>query len=170
MFFSQMVLFKSYVVPKMAVVFHVLVIMNCPLCPQCELPICASCSDELSRARPKMPLFALANEMWIGYINEYIYEHQVTYIELLCASPVNTAMLSVILQWFNDRVSGSSLAHLSNARLGTKGNVTCFSLPWEEIFQTFPKMVEGIIYLDWVKIWLASFKWLSKVTLTITRS
>ena len=22
--------------------------MNCPLCPQCELPICASCSDELS--------------------------------------------------------------------------------------------------------------------------
>ena len=111
--------------------------MNCPLCPQRELPICASCSDELSRPCPEMPPFALANEMWIGYIKEYIYEHQVTYIELLCASPVNTAMLSLTLQRFNDRVSGSSLAHLSNARLGAKGNVTCFSLPWEEILQTF---------------------------------
>ena len=27
--------------------------MNCPLCPKCELPICASCSDELSRTTPK---------------------------------------------------------------------------------------------------------------------
>ena len=84
-----------------------------------------------------MPPFAFANEMRIGYTNEYIHEYQVTYIELLRASPVNSAMLNLTLQRFNDRVSGSSLAHLSNARLGAKGNVNYFFLPWEETLQTF---------------------------------
>ena len=111
--------------------------MKCPLCPEREMPLCASCSDELSRAHPKMPPFALATKMWIGYINEYIYEHQATYIELFFASPDDTAMLSTTLQRFHDRVSGSSLGHLSNTRLGARGNVPFFSLPWEEILQTF---------------------------------
>ena len=50
-----------------------------------------------------------------------MYGHQVTYIGLLCASPFNVAMLSLTLKRFNERVSGSSVAHLSDARLGTKG-------------------------------------------------
>ena len=82
--------------------------MNCPLCPQREMPICASCSDELSRAHPKMPPFALPTKMWIGYINEYIYEHLVTCIELFFASLGDTAMLSATLQRFHDHASGSS--------------------------------------------------------------
>ena len=117
-----------------------------------------------------MPPFALATKMWIGYINEYIYEHQVTYIELFFAGPDDTAMLRMTLQRFHDRVSGSSLGHLSNTRLDARGNVPFFHYHGRKSSKHFPKMVEGIINPHEVKIWLASFKWLSKVTLTMTHN
>ena len=113
-----------------------------------------------------MPPFALATKMWIGYINEYIYEHQATYIELFFASPDDIAMLRMTLQRFHDRVSGSSLGHLSDTRLDARGSVPLFfTTMGGNPRKHFPKMVEGIINPDGVKIWLASFKWLSKVTL-----
>ena len=54
------------------------------LCPNCEIPVCAECWGSLRKQQ--LPKFALANDLWTGYIPAMIYEQKVTYMELLCAS------------------------------------------------------------------------------------
>ena len=92
-----------------------------------------------------LPSLALANEMFVGYMYDYIYRHEVTYVELLCSSVMNTAMVSLVLEKFGERVTGASKAHQAGVRLGAKGNVTCFALPWEDVLSIFTSSASNVI-------------------------
>ena len=77
---------------------------------------------------------------------DYIYLQGVTYVELLCSNVMNAAMLSLVLEKFGERVTSHSKAHQAGVRLGAKGNVTCFVLPWEDVLSIF-NATEGNVTL-----------------------
>ena len=64
------------------------------LCPECEVPICGECEASITKPKPSRPQLSLSNDLWFGYIPELIYEKEVTYMELLCASICHPTMMS----------------------------------------------------------------------------
>lgn len=46
--------------------------------------MCVECMSEVKCKR--MPQFALSNDMFFGYTPHIIYEHDVTIVEMICAS------------------------------------------------------------------------------------
>ena len=60
------------------------------LCPECKVPLCKSCMLTLqdSSIGPQM----LINDNWIGYIEEFIYQVQVTWMEKTVTSPYWTGL------------------------------------------------------------------------------
>ena len=64
------------------------------LCSECEVPICDECEASIDKPKPSRPQLSLSNDLWFGYIPELIYEKEVTYMELLCASICHPTMMS----------------------------------------------------------------------------
>ena len=74
-------------------------IRKCPpqqTCPLCEAPICHSCLGALHEAR--CPPEALSNDLLVFYAPKEIYQHEVTFMELVCASPCITTMICFSLE------------------------------------------------------------------------
>ena len=105
------------------------------LCEQCEVPICRSCLDCLSKK--KLPPASLANDMWTGYGPERLYQDKVTVMEMLCASPYITNLVCLTME-ARYRVEGAPLdqtAHMPRHRFGARGNAITFPLPWEDLLR-----------------------------------
>ena len=60
------------------------------LCRSCEIPLCAECKLKLETV-PIVPK-GLANDNWHGYVDAWIYEQKVTWMEKTCSSPYWTGM------------------------------------------------------------------------------
>ena len=121
------------------------------VCAQCQLPLCRECKPYLSRewkpdlqcAEPSMPPFCLGNDMMVFFAPRELYTLDVTVMEMLCASVCITSMICFTLEtkYRNQLSQGGSVhpydwtLHMARHRMGSRGNVTSFPLPWEALLQ-----------------------------------
>ena len=54
-------------------------------CLECRVPVCTDCRLCLSR-NEKSPV-SLANDNWVGYVQGWVYEQEVTWMEKIVSSP-----------------------------------------------------------------------------------
>eukprot|EP00435_Cladocopium_sp_Y103_P056182 s569_g18.t2 len=112
---------------------------RCPsgqICSACRGPVCVHCWQHL-RAKQVSSL-ALANDMLVFYTPRLIYRQDVTFMELVCASPCFTAMACFSLEkkLLGDRALDQD-AFMNRNRLVARGNATTFPLAWEDLLQNF---------------------------------
>jgi len=105
-------------------------------CPKCKLPLCRECSSYLKKKTPSVPPAALANDMMVFYEPAELYTHQVTTMELLCASVCLTSMICFTLEAKYRRENPlDEQVHMARHRMGARGNATSFPLPWQQLLQ-----------------------------------
>ena len=114
------------------------------LCAECEVPICSECEASITKPKPCRPQLSLSNDMWFGYIPELIYEKEVTYMEMLCASICHPTMMSFQANcygWNNKKEK----VHMQEHRVGARGNMAAFQVPWETIFAEMHRLKETAV-------------------------
>eukprot|EP00435_Cladocopium_sp_Y103_P017701 s2018_g4.t1 len=105
------------------------------LCHACEVPLCRSCMVRMKQQQHAAVPQALCNDNWCGYPLALLYTHRVRWIEAAVASPVWTSVVSYYIEADHGHLMQEEL-HRSDHRLAIRGNVSSFSLPWEDIFAT----------------------------------
>ncbi len=107
------------------------------LCRNCRIPLCDDCHDDLNEG--KLPADALANDNWQDFMLSYIFEHDVTYAELVAASIVHPSMSTVEINVYEKwhQYSGNDalpkLVHKHNGVMGAIGAITAFILEFEDV-------------------------------------
>ena len=116
---------------------------NQTLCEHCEIPMCMYCFGTISRHGQKPPQ-ALSNDLMIYYAPRELYELDVTFMEMICASPCLTTMACFSLEkkYRNERVMDELLQNNAR-RIAARGNATTFPLPWEQILAQLQDFEEG---------------------------
>jgi hypothetical protein len=109
------------------------------LCKECEIPICNECWSALDNAKPHRPTLALSNDLWFGYLPQVIYDTEATYMELLCASVCHPTMLSFQVNCYGWDTKKERV-HMQKHRVGARGNMTAFQVPWENVFSEMEKI------------------------------
>ena len=111
------------------------------LCPDCELPVCRSCWLRMRHDdHPGVPQ-ALANDNWVGPPLELLYTERVRWIEAAAACPVWTSMVCFYLEEDKGHLLEEHLHHSAH-RVKVRGNVSSFSLPWEDVFIHLQRLQE----------------------------
>ena len=102
------------------------------LCQACELPLCRDCLEHMCKQSACAVPEALANDNWFGYPTELLYTHKVRWIEAAAASPVWTSVINYYLEADRGNLIEEHL-HRPEHRTAIRGNVSSFSIPWEEV-------------------------------------
>ena len=102
------------------------------LCESCELPLCRNCLEHMCKQNPSAVPEALANDNWFGYPTELLYTYEVRWIEAAAASPVWTSVINYYLEADRGNLIEDHL-HRPEHRTAIRGNVSSFSIPWEEV-------------------------------------
>ena len=104
-------------------------------CPKCKAPVCDFCWVAVHNQKT-MPATALANDMLMFFAPKMIYQMEVTFMELVCASPCFTAMCCFSLEkkLLGDRALDQD-AFMPRQRLAARGNATTFPLAWEDMLR-----------------------------------
>ncbi|CAJ1386816.1 unnamed protein product, partial [Effrenium voratum] len=112
------------------------------LCEERETPVCRACFESLKKK--KMPPVSLANDMWVGYSPERIFEEKMTALELICASPCVTTMVCMSMEARHRHASApfDETAHMARHRYGFRGNPLTFPLPWEDLMRELQSVGE----------------------------
>ena len=100
-------------------------------CRKCQLPICRECKLSFFTDREiQMPPAALANDMMIFYAPSELYTHDVTAMEMICASVCLTSMICFTLEAkYRKENPFDSEFHMKRHRMGAPGNATSFPSP-----------------------------------------
>ena len=85
-----------------------------------------------SKATPCAPM-ALANDSFYGYAPAIIYEWLVRWIEAAAACPAWTSMILLYLEADHEHLM-REVMHKPQHRIGVRGNVYSFPMPWEDIY------------------------------------
>ena len=112
-------------------------VKNGYLCPQCKVPICTTCRMHLqdNEIGPQM----LINDNWIGYIESWIHEAQVTWMEKTVTSPYWTALTLFTLARRDGKKTERKRHKLhdamysTNARVAFKGQLYSAPMDWRSI-------------------------------------
>ena len=102
------------------------------LCQACELPLCRNCLEHMCKQNACAVPEALANDNWFGYPTELLYTYKVRWIEAAAASPVWTSVINYYLEADRGNLIEEHL-HRPEHRTAIRGNVSSFSIPWEEV-------------------------------------
>ena len=102
------------------------------LCLECQLPLCRSCLEQ-SQGTTGIPA-ALGNDNWLGYPLQILYDWKVRWVEAALASPLWTAMIHFYLEEDRGHLMEEEL-HRAEFRIGIRGNISSFSIPWEEVYE-----------------------------------
>ena len=104
----------------------------------CQLPQCHECTNNLTDkfGHAALPPAALANDMMTYYAPKILYEKRVTVMEMICASVCLTSMICFSLEKkYHGKRAFDMDVHMNNHRMGARGNVTSFPLPWQDVLQ-----------------------------------
>ena len=105
------------------------------LCKACEIPVRRSCWESVAWDG-RLPAEALGNDMMIFYGPKEIYDFQVTFMEMLCASPCVTTLLCFSLEKrYRMHRAWDENAWMNQHRLAARGNATTFPLAWENLVE-----------------------------------
>ena len=115
------------------------------VCRACEFPLCNDCARHLDTDEPRMPPAALTNDMMIFYAPRDIYQDKVTCMELLCASACITTMIFFTLEAkYRKENPFDQEVHMARHRMGARGNVTTFLLPWQDLLKKLEAATESV--------------------------
>ena len=99
--------------------------------------------------------------MMIFYAPRELYTMEVTVMEMLCASVCLTSMICFTLELKYRRENPfDSQVHMARHRMGARGNVTSFPMPWEGLLLELQRAdrTASAPYLPWVGEELAEKK------------
>ncbi|CAJ1374097.1 unnamed protein product [Effrenium voratum] len=113
------------------------------LCPACSIPICSVCVQDWRASRGSLPAAALSNDLWTGYLPVEIYTQAATVCELIAASPCLTGMFCFSLEYHRASSVYDATAYMPRHRLGARGNVTSYPLPWLDLLAQLGSMEAG---------------------------
>ncbi|CAJ1359418.1 unnamed protein product, partial [Effrenium voratum] len=105
------------------------------LCEACEVPLCRACLVRMQQKEHWAVPQALTNNNWHGYPLELLYTEKVRWIEAAVACPVWTSVVAYHLEADRGHLLEEQL-HRAEHRSAIRGNVSSFSLPWEEVLKT----------------------------------
>ena len=112
------------------------------LCPRCRVPLCRTCLTRMTQRRaPGVPQ-ALTNDNWLGYPTELLYRHRVRWVEAAAACPVWTSVVCFYLEQDRGHLLEEDI-HKAEHRVAIRGNVSSFSMPWEDIMATLDPTHQG---------------------------
>ena len=110
-----------------------------------------------------MPPAALANDMMIFYAPSELYTHDVTVMEMICASVCLTSMICFTLEAkYRKENPFDSEVHMARHRMGARGNATSFPLPWLDLLLELQRQEQNLTEnvapdLPWVGEELSDF-------------
>ena len=117
-----------------------------------------------------IPAQALMNDMMIFYAPRELYTMNVTVLEMICASVCMTSMICFTLEakYRNEQPKHGgehpfdAQVHMSKHRMGARGNVPSFPLPWQELLSELQSADVGVDGqeppdLPWVGAQLADY-------------
>jgi len=119
------------------------------VCSKCRIPFCNECR-RLTKQNQKIPK-ALTNDNFIGYMNRYLVEHKVTWLEATIASPVFTGLITYYIEGAQEHrhhLMEEAIAQPQRA-YGVRGSLFSFLMPWEKIQQD----VERTLHLGDLSEW-----------------
>ena len=133
------------------------------LCNECKVPLCTSCLRDV--AAGLVPPRALMQNNWQGYIEKWMYEVGLTWMEKTVASPFWTGMTLFCIDLRRTTKEQKSTArrkhllneelHSSTGRIQFKGQVFSAPLAPLDILQNLLKMEEGeVVELPVTGEWL----------------
>ena len=103
------------------------------VCSRCQIPFCRECR-RLTTQNQKIPK-ALTNDNFIGYMNRYLVEHSVTWLEATIASPVFTGLVTYYIEGAQEHrhhLMEEAITQPQRA-YGVRGSLFSFLLPWDQI-------------------------------------
>ena len=103
------------------------------VCSKCRIPFCRECR-RLTAQNQKIPK-ALTNDNFIGYMNRYFVDHEVTWLEATIASPVFTGLVTYYIEGAQEHrhhLMEETITQPQRA-YGVRGSLFSFLLPWEQI-------------------------------------
>jgi len=80
--------------------------------------------------------------MWIGYGPVELYDDDMSVLEMMCASVCLTSMICFSMEIKYGNMFHTSV-HMNRHRVGARGNVTCFPLPWEGLLDQLTQLDHG---------------------------
>lgn len=101
------------------------------LCLRCRFPLCKTSQLELTSGAI-IPA-GLANDNWYGYVQEWIYKTEVTWMEKTVASPFWTGLTLFTVRKHETMYQGSS-------RVAFKGHVYSAPMDWTRMLQQLQDM------------------------------
>ena len=108
-------------------------------CEKCRIPLCRECASSLHDHTPKMPPAALVNDMMIFYAPRELYLHEMTVMEMICCSVCITSMICFSLEVKYGNMLDSKI-HMHRHRVGARGNVTSFPMPWQTLLAELQRL------------------------------
>ena len=115
------------------------------ICSRCRIPVCHRCNAAIGGPQPTQPMASLANDLWVGFACELIYKENVTYMELVCASPCISSLICFVLEGQRGGGVFHEQAHMQRHRTAARGNVTLFPLPLEDVVRSLQDLNDGQI-------------------------
>ena len=113
------------------------------MCNHCEIPVCRTCRQQLSRADGKSNVpMSLANDNWYGYVQELIARHNVRWIECACASICWTSQIIYHLEEPFGHLMANEMRG-PEARVAARGSITSFPMPAEEIMRLLQRAMDN---------------------------
>ena len=114
------------------------------LCLQCYIPICVDCMLCLQR-KQEIPA-GFTNDNWYGYIEKWIFEQKVTWMEKLVSSPYWTGMTLFSISRHGNRPSArhkmTDVLYQQDARVFFKGQIFSAPMDWADIMEQMQKLEE----------------------------
>ena len=109
------------------------------LCEACEIPICRECRLKMLANEPS-PM-ALVNDNWYGYVEAFIYEKKVTWMEKTCATPFWTGIMLMEID-VRRNAKGNRKRHMMHeplysgqGRIAYKGQLFSAPMDWRNMLE-----------------------------------
>jgi hypothetical protein len=103
------------------------------LCSKCQIPICYSCWSKLYNFsdRGSVPM-SLVNDHYYSYIDKFLVEQNVSWLECAASSICWSTMLVYYLEDPYGHLMGETMGK-PEGRTKVRGNLFSFNMPWQDI-------------------------------------
>ena len=119
------------------------------VCSKCRIPFCNQCYN-MTKRNEKIPK-ALTNDNFIGYMNQYIVDKKVTWLEATIASPVFTGLITYYIEGAQEHrhhLMEEAIAQPQRS-YGVRGSLFSFLMPWEKIQEDVEKSLQHGDLSEW---------------------
>ena len=103
------------------------------MCPHCAVPVCHDCWSKLYLFKDSSTIpMSLSNDHYYGYVNRFLVDNRVTWLECAAASVCWSTMLVYYLEDPYGHLMAEPMGK-PQSRTKVKGNLFSFNMPWEDI-------------------------------------